>query len=87
MGKQTVPVEVQAAPAQRSLQSQKQPRPGQEGEAQGARDADTWTNVARRTMGSDGEEAARKGDGERDDQGEERHGVRRHPDMSQVQVS
>ena len=73
MGKQTVSLAVQAASAQRSLQPQKQPRLGQEGEAQGARDVDTWSDVARRTSGYDGEEAARKGDGERDGQGEERH--------------
>ena len=58
MGKQTVPVAVQAASAQRSLQPQEQPRPGQEGEAQGARDADTGSDVARRTSGYDGEEAS-----------------------------
>ena len=86
MGKQTVPVAVQAASSQYSLKPQEQPRHDQEGETQGARDVDTWAVVARRPQGSDGEEAAREGECDGDGQGEERRRVCGYSDMPQVQV-
>ena len=71
MGKSTVPVAIQAASAQCALQPQKQSRHGQKGEAQGARDIDTRTDVARWPIGEDGEKDSRAGDGDGYGQGEE----------------
>ena len=46
MGKQALPVAVQAASHECPLQHQEQSRPAQKGEAQGPRDIDTRPDVA-----------------------------------------
>ena len=86
MGKQTVPVAVQATPDECSLQPQEKPRATQEGEAQGARDVDTWSDVARGAYGYRRAKDSREGDGDGDGQGEDGCRVRGYPDVSQVQV-
>jgi len=86
VGKPVVSLAVQAAADEHPLQHQEQPRHCEKDQAQGARDADSGSDVARRSYGSCREEDSRKGDEDGARKGEARRGVRGHSDVPQVQV-
>ena len=72
MGEPVVPVALQAAAYECSLQPAKESRYHEEDQAQGSRDADGGTDVAGRSSWSGGEEDSREGDGDGDGEGEAR---------------
>ena len=86
MGKPVVSLAVQAAADEHPLQHQEQPGHCEKDQAQGARDAYSGSDVARRSYGSCREEDSRKGDEDGARKGEARRGVRGHSDVPQVQV-
>ena len=86
MGKQTVPVAVQAASDECALQPQEKSRDAQKGQAQGSRDDDTGADVGRRSDGYNRAKYPREGDGDGYGQGEDGCRIRGYPDVSQVQV-